>query len=134
MKNKDTRWIQRFNNFSRALAQLSKFMDTKELNELEQQGLIQAFEYTHELAWKTQKDFLQDQGFIELYGSKNVANKAFETELIKDGEVWIDMIKSRNLSSHTYNKDTADYIVNRIIDDYHAAFCSLHNDLLKKIK
>ena len=68
MANPDVRWLQRFDNYQRALAQLTKFMQQAELNELEEQGFIQAFEYTHELAWKVQKDFLEDQGFTDLFG------------------------------------------------------------------
>ena len=62
----DIRWKQRLSNWNRALAQLSRFMEREELNELEEQGLIQSFEYNHELAWKTQKDYLEDQGYEEL--------------------------------------------------------------------
>ena len=66
----DIRWLQRFDNYKKALAQLSRFMQKNTLNELEEQGLIQAFEYTHELAWKVQKDFLEQQGTTDLFGSK----------------------------------------------------------------
>ncbi len=125
----DIRWIQRFNNFSKALAQLTKFMDREELNELEEQGLIQSFEYNHELAWNTQKDFLEARGVKDLYGSRDVAKKAFETGLIDNGEVWMEMIKSRNLSSHTYNEETTQQIVNSIVDVYYYAFCQLHEKL-----
>jgi len=62
----DIRWIQRLDNWNRALSQLTKFMQQEELNELEQQGLIQSFEYNHELAWKTQKDFLENSGYVDL--------------------------------------------------------------------
>ncbi|GAB6042365.1 nucleotidyltransferase substrate binding protein [Endothiovibrio diazotrophicus] len=125
----DIRWIQRFNNWTRALAQLTRFLDREELNELEEQGLVQSFEYNHELAWKTQKDFLEAQGVKDLFGSKNVARKAFETGLVGDGEVWLAMIESRNLSSHTYNEETTRKIVTAIVDRYYAAFQELHAKL-----
>mgnify|MGYP006428401247 FL=1 len=114
----DIRWIQRFNNWTKALGQLTRFLDREELNELELQGLVQSFEYNHELSWKTQKDFLEAQGVTELYGSKNVAKKAFETGLVEDGEVWMDMIDSRNLTSHTYNEETTEKITTAIIEQY----------------
>ncbi len=97
----DVRWQQRFSNYRRALAQLSRFMEVEELNDLEKQGLIQAFEYTHELAWKTLSDFLKQKGNAEIYGSKDAAREAFKLGLVEKGEVWMDMIKSRNLTSHT---------------------------------
>jgi len=64
----DIRWKQRFSNYQKALAQLTKFIDKGDLNELEEQGLIQAFEYTHELAWNLLRDYLRDQG------AQNIAN------------------------------------------------------------
>ncbi len=125
----DIRWIQRLDNWTKALAQMTKFMAREELNELEEQGLIQCFEYNHELAWKTQKDFLEAQGATDLYGAKNVAQQAFATGLVDNGEVWMNMIKSRNLTVHTYNEETTKKIVNAIVYDYYAAFCSLHEKL-----
>ena len=127
----DIRWVQRFNHFKKALSQLTKFMQKTELNELEEQGLIQAFEYTHELAWKVQKDFLESQGVLELFGSKNVARESFKTGLIDDGEVWLHMIESRNLTSHTYNEETTQQILQVIKGEYFVAFQSLLQRLEK---
>ncbi|AUZ84980.1 nucleotidyltransferase substrate binding protein [Methylophaga nitratireducenticrescens] len=127
--SEDIRWKQRLDNWNRALQQLDRFMQYESLNELEEQGLIQSFEYNHELAWNTQKDFLQDQGYVDLFGSKNVARKAFEVGLITNGEVWLDMIKSRNLSSHTYNRAVARQIVDAIVNDYYAALTELNQKL-----
>ena len=125
----DIRWVQRLQNWNRALAQLSKFMQREELNELEEQGLIQSFEYNHELAWKTLKDFLEDQGYEELFGSKNVTRKALESGVIKHGEVWLEMIKSRNLSSHTYNEEVTRKIITAIVDDYFEVLCEANQTL-----
>lgn len=125
----DIRWIQRLDNWTKALSQLTKFMERQELNELEEQGLIQSFEYNHELAWKTQKDFLEAQGVTDLFGSKTVAKQAFATGLIDNGDIWMAMIESRNLTSHTYNEDVTQKIVSAIVDDYYPAFCALHRKL-----
>ena len=125
----DIRWVQRLDNWNCALMQLSKFMQREELNELEEQGLIQSFKYNHELAWKTQKDFLENSGYTDLFGSKNVARKAFEVSLIDNGEVWMKMIKHRNESSHTYNEEVTQKIVTAITDDYYSAFCDLNKKL-----
>ncbi len=125
----DIRWIQRLDNWNRALQQLTKFMERTELNELEEQGLIQSFEYNHEIAWKTQKDFLEASGYSDLFGSKNVAKKAFEVGLVDNGDVWMAMVKSRNESSHTYNEEVTKKIVNAIADDYYEAFCRLNEKL-----
>lgn len=127
----DIRWIQRFDNFKKSFAQLTKFMDREHLNELEEQGLIQYFEYNHELAWKTQKDFLEHRGVKELYGSRDVTREAFNLGLIKNSEAWMEMIKDRNLTSHTYNEETTEKIVSHIVDMYYSEFSILVNTLQK---
>jgi nucleotidyltransferase substrate binding protein (TIGR01987 family) len=117
----DIRWQQRLTNYSRALVQLQKAValrQTRELSELEQQGLIQAFEYTHELAWKVMKDYLRSLGMDTLLASRDSTRAGFAAELISDGEAWMDMILSRNLSSHTYNLDIATNLVSKIAATY----------------
>jgi len=89
---------------------------------LEEQGLIQAFEFTHELAWNTLKDFLEGRGVQNLYGSKDVTRAAFTAELIENGQAWMDMISSRNLTSHAYDEATAAQIVSAIRNTYVAEF------------
>lgn len=134
----DIRWIQRLNNFGKALKQLQKFISKKDLNELEEQGLIQAFEYTHELAWNTVKDFLESQGNKEIYGSKDAMREAFKVNLITNGEVWMDMIGSRNQTSHTYNADTTNEIAkaikNKYINEFNALFSTFDALRLKEMK
>ena len=125
----DIRWEQRFSNFNKALKKLSEAIDyvkknPKEelLDEILKEGIIQRFEYTHELAWNVMKDFLLEIGDVTLYGSKDATREAFKAELIKDGDVWMEMIKSRNKTSHTYNEETAQEIYLKILNEYHAAF------------
>ncbi|MDQ7005187.1 MAG: nucleotidyltransferase substrate binding protein [Ghiorsea sp.] len=129
----DIRWQQRFDNFCRALNQLTKFIQKGDLNELEEQGLIQAFEYNHELAWKTLKDFLESKGTTNLFGSKDVSREAFKLGLLGDSEqegmMWLDMIEKRNLTSHTYNEETAQEIVRAIKQSYFDAFVALRERL-----
>jgi nucleotidyltransferase substrate binding protein (TIGR01987 family) len=125
----DVRWKQRLENFGKALSQLSKFLQKDNLNELEEQGLIQAFEYTHELAWKTKKDFLVSRGVDNLFGSKDTAREAFKLGLIEHGDVWMDMIKSRNLTSHTYNDVISAQIIKQIKACYHTEFKALYDKL-----
>jgi nucleotidyltransferase substrate binding protein (TIGR01987 family) len=120
--NPDIRWIQRLDNYSRALSQFRKFMSKGELNELEEQGLIQAFEYTHELAWNVLKDYLQAQGYQAIHGSRDATRKAFNLEIIQDGTTWMDMIKDRNQTSHTYNQDTAHRISTHIKERFFPLF------------
>ncbi len=126
MIRSDIRWIQRFDNFKRAFARLSEaslLAKERNLSNLERQGLIQAFEFTHELAWNTLKDFLAAHGSSEmLYGSKDATRAAFAAELIEDGEGWMKMIGHRNESSHTYNDAVAGEIMEAVQTRYVPAF------------
>ena len=109
-QNKDIRWEQRFSNFSKAFGQLLKYKEKQELNEMEKQGLIKAFEFTYDLAWNTLKDYLEYQGIQGVIGSRDATRYAFSNELISDGEGWMKMLESRNKTSHTYNEETAEEI------------------------
>ena len=118
----DIRWKQCFVNYKKALSQLQKFIDKGTLNELEAQGVIKAFEFTHELAWNVMKDYFEYQGDSTIFGSRDATREAFKSGLIADGENWMEMLKSRNKSSHTYNEDTAEEIKNKIFDAYFDLF------------
>ena len=84
--------------------------------------MIRRFEYTHELAWNVMKDYLLEAGNVKVIGSKDATREAFQAELMQDGDIWMEMIKSRNITSHTYNEDTAREIYTKILNQYHAAF------------
>lgn len=102
----DVRWKQRFQNYQLALSQLKEFIDKGSLNKFEVQGLIQCFEYTFELSWKTMKDYLENEGF-EVKSPRSAIQTAFQSQLITDGHIWIEMLNNRNLMAHTYNEKYA---------------------------
>lgn len=104
--NFDIRWKQRFSNFRKATLQLTEFIEKGELNKFEVQGFIQCFEYTFELAWKTMKDYLEQEGF-DIKSPRKTIQTAFQTQLITDGHTWIDALEKRNLMAHTYDETTA---------------------------
>jgi nucleotidyltransferase substrate binding protein (TIGR01987 family) len=121
----DIRWQQRFANYQRALKQLSEAVDLsreRKLSQLEQQGLIQAFEFTQELAWQVMKDYFEYQGNPSITGSRDAIREAFRAGLVLDGEGWMDTIKSRNRSSHTYDENTANELATLITDRYLTLF------------
>lgn len=127
-KNPDIRWKQRFQSFGLAFANLSdaaQLAATRPLSNLEQQGLIQAFEFTHELAWNVLKDYLEAQGFVSIVGSRNAVREAFKNGLLTEGQIWMDMIAARNRSSHTYNEKTAREISTAILTDFVPQFRAL---------
>jgi len=131
----DIRWKQRFDNFNRAMRQLSSAVQLSQqrpLSELEQQGLIQGFEFVHELAWNVLKDFLEYDGIQNLVGSRSTVREAFRRGVVSDGQIWMDMIESRNLSSHTYNLDTAMLLVKDILERYYPVFLGFQIDMQKR--
>lgn len=135
--SQDIRWIQRFDNFKRALTQLDKAMlliTERELSELEQQGVIQAFEYNYELAWNILKDFYEHQGEQGIQGSRDAIRTAFKRGLIADGDIWMKMIKSRSLTSHTYNEAVTKEILRDIIDHYYDQFVTLKKTLTEYLE
>ena len=132
MASDNVRWQQRFTNYQRALNNLTgavQLSAERPLTDLERQGLIQAFEFTHELAWKTLKDFLQARAVSGLYGSKDTTREAFSQGLIADGELWMEMIRHRNLSTHTYDEATVNEIVSAASLRYLPAFQVLARQL-----
>lgn len=132
MKTQDIRWQQRLQNFSLALKQLESAVTlakSKSLSDLEKQGTIQAFEFTHELAWNVLKDYFEYQGNAAITGSRDATREAFQKAIIAKGDVWMEMIKSRNKTSHTYNKSVADEIVGKILNDYFQAFLDFESKM-----
>lgn len=145
----DIRWQQRFSNYCRALKKLSENIDyIKEdyvkldlerdetyqdialgINDIYKQGLIQSFEFTHELAWKVMQDFAKDQGNTEIRGSKDATRYAAAVNLIEQAQDWMNMIISRNETSHTYHEQTANEIFIAIITVYHPLFLSFQHKL-----
>jgi len=138
MSIQDIRWQQRFSNYVKAFLKLEQavlkikeeyqikddgtIVEDSFLDDIIKEGLIQRFEYTHELAWNVMKDFLENAGNNNVFGSKDATKEAFASGLITNGEVWMDMIKSRNKTSHTYNEETADDIFMKIVYEYYQEF------------
>ena len=141
IQTQDVRWKQRFNNYLNAfqtLVDAVELTNARQLSKLEQQGLIQGFEFTHELAWNVIKDYLEYKGFVGLIGSRDATRAAFKNGLIENGDTWMAMIKARNQTSHTYNLDIAQEITEDILSLFYPEFekfaqkftqLSLQNDI-----
>jgi nucleotidyltransferase substrate binding protein (TIGR01987 family) len=132
MEEQDIRWEQRFSNYKKALSKLGEAVQLnseRALSELEKQGIIQAFEYTHELAWKVMQDFFIYQGNAEIRGSKDATRQAFSVELILDGDAWMEMIKNRNLTSHTYNEEISEEIYKNIVGKFYPLFVAFQETM-----
>lgn len=127
--NKEIRWRQRFENFDKAYRQFhAAILEFENLSVLEKEGLIQRFEYTFELAWKTLKDYLEANE-VEAKFPRDVIKKAFHYEIIEDGEVWMDMLDKRNLLAHTYDEERFHFAIKKIKEEYYEAISQVHTYL-----
>lgn len=139
-KEHDIRWIQRFSNYRRALKQLANAVEIvseglymEPQYNIIREGLIQCFEFTHELAWKVMKDYAEYQGIMEIFGSRDAIRYTLRLGLIDD-EQWMDTIKDRNVTSHHYDDETAQRIVDNIINVYFPLFVKYEQSMLEKIE
>ena len=124
----ELRWTQSLDSFNKAFRTLDSAVMTsqkRELSDLEKQGLIQTFEITHEASWKCLKRYFEFQGNASITGSRDATREAFSNKLIDNGKAWMEMIESRNHTSHTYNKVTANDIADKILKSYHKLFAKL---------
>jgi nucleotidyltransferase substrate binding protein (TIGR01987 family) len=129
----DVRWKQRFDNFDRAFVLLREVCErgVASLSQLEREGAVQRFEFAFELAWKTLKDYLEENGVIvDPVTPRNVIKEAFAAKLLDDGQVWIDMLHHRNLLAHTYDFKTFEAALQTVEQHYFAAFDRLHEFFL----
>lgn len=129
---KEVRWRQRFQNFEKALFQLKEGVEAEALSDLAKEGLIQRFEYTFELAWKTLKDYLESQGETVQF-ARDAIKKGFLTGIITAGDVWMDMLEKRNLMAHTYNEENFQYALNQIHEHYFNAIWQLYQYLKNQL-
>ena len=140
MDEKDVRWIQRFSNYRKALIQLGKAVNivsalsnsSSDQNDLLAEGLIQRYEYTHELAWKVMKDYEEYQGITDIMGSRDAIRVALRAGILDDDR-WMDTISDRNLTSHNYDDETAKHVVNNIINVYYPLFVKFETTMTGKM-
>lgn len=130
--DKDIRWKQRFQNLEKAFSFLERGAKQKSFNELEAAGLVQSFEFTFELTWKTLKDYLTAQAFI-VQSPRDTIKKAFQNNYLKDGHVWIEMLEQRNLLTHTYDEEHAKLAAKLICDSYFPALKQAYYFLKEKL-
>ena len=129
MVQQTIRWQQRFNNYRKALVKLAQAVELlsgqvnreEAVDELLQEGLIQRFEYTHELAWKVMKDYAEYQGYTEVRGSRDAFRQALQMGIIDDAG-WMESIEDRNLTSHNYDEEVAEEVYQAIVQKYYPLF------------
>ena len=119
--NDNIRWRQRLATFQRALGRLKEVVhlqSQRQLSPLEKDGMIQRFEYTQELAWKVLKNYIEYQGGEELTGSRDTIRQAFALGIITNADPWFDMLESRKETSHVYDEDTENDLLDKITMTY----------------
>ncbi|EGN57737.1 nucleotidyltransferase [Hallella multisaccharivorax DSM 17128] len=128
----EPRWHQRLATFRKALARLGEVVElhrTRPLTALEKDGMVQRFEYTQELAWKVLKNYLEYQGEIRLGGSRDTIRQAFAMGIIANTDPWFDMLESRNETSHVYDEDTEEDVIDKIMVTFYPILCELQQSL-----
>lgn len=132
MENKDTRWRQRFQNFERSLQYLEQALHIHQPDIIQKAGLIQFFEMSVELAWNMVKDYLEDQGFVEIKSPRSALKKGFETGLINDGHSWMKLLDDRNITTHAYDEATVNMIETLIHEKYYPLLKQLYDTFTNK--
>lgn len=127
----DVRWKQRFSNYDKALQQLTEAIESNGANPVDivKEGIIQRFEFTHELAWKVMKDYLEYEGFQNINGSRSATREAFNKGLIEQGQAWMEMIESRNRTVHTYHKNILEVEFSKIEGIYFPLFVDFYTKM-----
>jgi nucleotidyltransferase substrate binding protein (TIGR01987 family) len=133
MDKEDIRWKQRFQNYQKSLNYLDEALAIIKPDLIQKAGLIQFFEMTFELAWNTMKDYLEEEGFLNLNSPRETIKKAFEIELITDGHTWLKALEDRNLTSHTYDEETASEVENLIRNNYYHLLVEFFKTMKQKL-
>ncbi len=133
MADKDIRWQQRFHNYDKALKLLEEALQIPNPDMVQKAGIIQFFEMSFELAWNLVKDYLEEQGFVDVKAPKSALKKAFEMGIIENGHSWMDLLTDRNLTAHTYDEQKATELEALIEKKYFPILKALHISFKKKI-
>lgn len=131
MNNKEIRWKQRFENYKNSVHALKRAVEIKDPSETEKGGIIQFYEVSFELAWKVIKDYLESEGYI-VKSPRESIKLAFQIELIENGEAWLKALDDRNLTTHIYDEQVANAIVNKIKITYYPLLLALFDSLKDK--
>lgn len=132
MYQQDIRWKQRFYNFNKSMVNLEKALQIQQPDMVQKAGIIQLFEMSFELAWKMLKDYLEEQGYVDVKSPRDTIKKSFEIGLIQHGHEWMEMLTNRNLTTHTYNEEIATELETLIHQKYFPILKHLLNDFNKK--
>lgn len=129
----DIRWKQRLSNFEKSLNLLEQALKNEEPDIFHRAAIIQFFEMSIELAWKTLKDYLEDQGFSDVSTPRNAIKKSFETGIINHGHRWMNALEDRNQTVHAYDEEKAMEVESLIRNNYFPPFKRIAQQFKRKI-
>jgi nucleotidyltransferase substrate binding protein (TIGR01987 family) len=133
MSNEDIRWKQRFANFNKATNHLEKALQIPNPDIVQKAGIIHFFEMSFELAWNMIKDYLEEQGFVDIKSPRSALKKAFEINILENGHDWMDLLQDRNLTAHTYDEQKATDMEQLISSKYFPLLKALHQSFKQKL-
>ena len=116
-----------FDKFNSAISRLEEGIEISK-DKLDEDGVIQRFEFTFELMWKTLKLYLLQEGIIT-NSPKEALKEAFKFGMIENEEVVLDMLNDRNQTSHIYSEELSSEIFNRISSDYILAMKKIFQEI-----
>ncbi len=133
MAEKDIRWIQRFRNFTKSMRYLEQALQIDHPDIVQKAGIIQFFEMSFELAWNMMKDYLEEQGFVDVKSPRSALKKAFELNILENGHDWMDLLQDRNLTVHTYDEQKATDLEQLIQNKYFPLLKALQSSFKQKV-
>jgi nucleotidyltransferase substrate binding protein (TIGR01987 family) len=133
MDNQDIRWKQRFQNFTKSMRFLESALQIPNPDIVQKAGIIQFFEMSFELAWNVVKDYLEEQGFVDIKSPRGTLKKAFEIGIIENGHDWMSLLLDRNLTAHTYDEEKATEVEQLIRNKYFPLLKVLYNSFKLKL-
>ena len=110
--------VESYKTFKKAYLKLKEFVETDNGSEKDIGAIINAYQYTFELLWKTLQKYMQQLEMLDELGPGNVIRTAFQYNIIDNGSIYMSMLKNRNLITHTYKEDVAEEIYTRIKEEY----------------
>src|SRR5690606_29675077 len=132
MDKKDIRWKQRLRNYTKAVDYLEQALQIPNPDIVQKPGIIQFFEMSFELAWNILKDYLEEQGFIDVKSPRGALKKAFEVNILENGHDWMDLLQDRNLTAHTCDEKKATEMEHLIRNKYFPLLKILHHGFEQK--
>jgi nucleotidyltransferase substrate binding protein (TIGR01987 family) len=133
MPRKDTRWKQRFSNFTKVIYHLEQALEIKDPDFVQKAGIIQFFEMSYDLAWNMLKDYLEEQGFDDVKSPRTALKKAYEIGILENGHFWMNLLVDRNMMSHTYDEARATEVDKQIQEVYFPLLKKLYLDFKQKV-